>query len=128
MVSIKIDKGRIFATTLFSILLLTGCTKKEYIEIDRAPQLEITVIDTSNNSVEGATVKLYNSEEGFYLNENPIKKSVTDKMGKVLFKELTEIIYYFYVEKGELNNYYEVVTFSEPLRKNEIRTITCVIR
>lgn len=109
-------------------LLISSCERTEYLEVDVAPQLEITVTDNSGNSIENATVILFDTEEKFTSNSNPIQTLVTGSNGKALFKDLNEDIYYFYVEKGALNNYYEVVTFSEPLEMNQIMTITCIIR
>ena len=111
-----------------AIIISSGCTKKEYVEVDVAPQLEITVTDISEGPVNGARVTLYETENDFYEDQNTVKTSVTDATGEVLFDELNEKIYYFYAEKGDLNNFYEVVTFAIPLSKNEIRTITCIIR
>jgi len=113
-------------TIVFIFVFLMGC--KKYIEVDVDPQLEITVTDESANIVVGATVKLFTTEEDFLVNENSISTKTTDTAGQVLFEDLDEAIYYFYAEKGDLNNYYEVVTFAKSLKKNEIKTITCVIR
>ena len=128
MTSMGNIKNKILLTIMLSIMLLAGCTEKEYIEIDVAPQLEIMVKDLSDNIIAGATINLYSSEEDFDLKKNEVQTKTTDDSGKALFKDLSEDIYYFYAEKGELNNYYEVVTFASPLKKNEIKTITCIIR
>ena len=128
MSRINIVKGKTLLIIIFCLILFAGCTEKEYIYLDVAPQLEIIVKDLSGNNVEGASVKLFVSEENFYAKENPLQTKVSDQSGKVIFKDLDEMIYYFYAEKGELNNYYEVVTFANPLKKNEIKTITCIIR
>jgi hypothetical protein len=100
----------------------------DYVDIDVAPQLEITVTEISGIVVDSATVTLFGSQEDFLSQENILQTLITGSAGKVLFKELEEDIYYFYIEKGELNNFYEVVTFSEPLEMNHVMTITCVIR
>ena len=128
MSRIKIVKIRNFLAIVFCLILFTGCTEKEYVYLDVAPQLEIIVEDQSANIIEGATVKLYNSSEDFYENNNPLQTKVTNQSGKALFKDLDETVYYFYIEKGEMNNYYEVVTFARPLRKNEIKTLVSIIR
>lgn len=109
-------------------LFLFGCTEKEYIDIDVSPQLEILVKDKAGNPILGATVSLYTSENDFNSKVNAHKIEMTNAVGKVLFKDLNEVVYYFYAEKDGLNNFYEAVTFTKPLTKNEIRTITCVIR
>jgi hypothetical protein len=111
---------------IFIVSISSGC--EEIIKVDVDPQLQITVKDESDNIVVGAAVNLFDTEEDFLLNENEVMNGTTDAAGQVLFKELSEEIYYFYAEKDELNNYYEVVTFAEPLKKNEIKTITCIIR
>lgn len=126
-IKILIRIAKIFLFTL-AIIICSDCTKKEYVEVDVAPQLEITVNDISDNPVSGASVTLFETEGDFYQDENSVKASVTDATGKVIFHKLNEKIYYFYAEKGDLNNFYEVVTFTIPLSKNEIRTITCIIR
>lgn len=128
MSRIKIVKFGTCVAIVFCLILFTGCTEKEYVYLDLAPQLDIIVEDQSGNSTEGATVKLYNSGEDFYGNQNPLQIKVSDQSGKALFKDLNEIIYYFYFEKGELNNYYEAVTFARPLKKNEIKTVSSIIR
>lgn len=104
------------------------CNPEEIFEIDVLPQLELQISDRSNNVVQGATVMLFSSEENWESQSSAIKVSSSDLDGKALFKDLNETQYYFYIEKGDLNNYYEAVTFSEPLRKNEKRTINCIIR
>lgn len=115
---------------LISILFLFffGCTEKEYIDIDVSPQLEILVKDKAGNPILGATVSLYTSENDFNSKVSERKTEMTNAVGKVLFKDLNETVYYFYAEKDGLNNFYEAVTFTNPLSKNEIRTITCIIR
>lgn len=128
MNSIGTGKEKIFIVAIFLSVFFNGCIEKEYVYLDVTPQLEITVKDETNNTIAGATVNLYNSEEDFYQKENPVQTKVTNGSGIVLFKDLSEIIYYFYAEKGELNNYYEVVTFAKPLRKNEIKSVNCIIR
>lgn len=108
--------------------LLISCTKTEYIEVDVKPKLEILVTDINNNPISGANVSLFITEEDFNSKQNLIKTSKTNTYGKVLFQKLDERIYFLYINKNELNNYYEIITFSEPLRKNEKRSISSIIR
>jgi len=104
------------------------CTEKEYVDVDVNPQLEISVIDINGKSVNGVSVKLFQTEDDLISKENEEQTKTTDSEGKVVFEDLNEEVYYFYAEKGDLNNYFEVVTFSDPLVKNEKRTITCTIK
>ena len=104
-----------------------GCTKEDILEIDVAPQLELTVLDSSGNNVVGASVSIYSSEANWESRSNPIQENTTDASGKVLFKELNQIRYFFYVSKGAMNNYYDIASFTNPLRMNEIRTLNCTI-
>jgi hypothetical protein len=110
------------------VLVLTGCTKKEFLDIDVAPQLKLVVVDSEGYQQEGATIKLYKTEDDFYSNTNSAGNGVSSADGTFIFKDLEERIYYFYVEKGDMNNYYEEVSFSAPLKINEIRKIQCTIR
>ena len=111
------------------MISFTACIELEYIELlDVAPQLEITVLDISENIVEGATVKLYATEDHFLNDENAIQTTTTDGAGKALFQDLSESIYYFYAEKGDQNNFYDIASFDNPLNINEIRTLSCTIR
>jgi hypothetical protein len=114
---------------LFLILLINiQCSEKEYIDVDVNPQLEIIVINTEGNVVLGTTVKLFQSEEDLISKLGELQIKTSDSEGKVVFEDLEEKNYYFYAEKGDLNNYFEVVTFSEPLVKNELKSITCIIK
>ena len=118
---------KLILSLLFGVLL-SNCAKTEYIEVDVKPKLEILVTNSENIPIIDAIVTLYKSEEDFSSEQNAIESSKTNTDGKILFQELDERVYFFYINKGELNNYYEVVTFSEPLSKNEKRTISSIIR
>jgi len=116
---------------LISFLFLViniQCTEKEYVDVDVNPQLEISVIDINGNAVNGVTVKLFQTEDDLISKENEVQTKTADSEGKVVFEDLNEEVYYFYAEKGELNNYFDIVTFSKPLENNQILTITCTIK
>jgi len=107
---------------------LSACTKTEYVDIDVDPQLELLITDESAIPVGGADVILYDTEEDFLAGENALLSKSSDSNGRVLFEGLSEKVYYFFASKAEWNNYYEVVTFENPLEKNEVRAITTIIR
>lgn len=109
------------------LILLTFVSCSETVFVDVEPQLELVVIDSIGNYQADASVDLFETEDDFYVGKNSINSGYTDNNGTIEFEELEEKVYYFYVEKGELNNYYDVVTFSNPLNINEKRKITCTI-
>lgn len=67
-------------------------------------QLHITVRDELGNTVEEATVQLFESEEDYLKEENVIAEGFTDKKGIVKFKDLQEMPYYVIVRKDDKDN------------------------
>ena len=73
--------------------------------------------------VEDASVSLFNSQEDWESHSNVVASLQTDEKGQVLFEILDEQIYYFYVEKDDLNNLADIAALSAPLqigRKSEL--------
>jgi len=68
-------------------------------------QLTITIRNDLGNTVDGASVKLYEKEEDYSKEENVAAQGVTDAKGIVKFKELKAIPYFVQVEKEDLNNF-----------------------
>ena len=67
--------------------------------------IKITVIDELGNIVEGASVQLYNTEDDYRNETNPLSDvMLTDKKGQVKFKELESKVYFVNVVKGDKNN------------------------
>lgn len=66
--------------------------------------LTLTVRDELGNTVEGASVILYESESDFNAEKNPSAQAPTDKKGVVKFKELKAISYFVIVRKGDKDN------------------------
>lgn len=104
----------------FGIVLLVGlvflqfsCKKTEYVEPN--PQMLISVVSKYMVPVPGATIVLYNTEDELYLKENPITTVQTDPSGQVLFEDLEEQRYYFYVEKDGLDNSGDISATWNPL-------------
>jgi hypothetical protein len=90
--------------------------------------LQVTVLDDAGNLQEGATVTLYEKEEDYQKNKNPIKApEKTNKKGKVTFKwDLKEISYFIRVEKGEMDNSGSGIK-TEKLDKNRINKVNVII-
>lgn len=121
------------------ILSLGNCSPEEEVAPDTVSEaavetsLELNILDELGNPVEGALVKLYNSEENYIQeSENEIVFSGrSDKNGKVLLQSLEPQAYYFSVTHGAssiLTNWEGVVTTEEPLKENKINTLNVVIK
>jgi hypothetical protein len=68
-------------------------------------QLNITVRNDLGNTVEGATVRLFENEVDYNKEENVAAEGSTDEKGVVKFKDLKDIAYFVLVEKDDLNNF-----------------------
>jgi len=67
--------------------------------------LEITVRDEVGNIVEGATVRLFKTQEDYDKGQKLVQEArKTDAKGRVVFRELEAIEYYVQAEKGDLDN------------------------
>jgi hypothetical protein len=66
--------------------------------------LNVTVRDETGNTVEGATVQLYETEEDYNTEKNVAAEGVTDKKGYVKLKDLKSIAYYVLVRKDDKDN------------------------
>ncbi len=93
--------------TIFALLIVISfssftSTKSLYLPTS----LKITVIDGMGNYVEGATVAIYDNEEDFKNDENPVQEpQLTDEKGVVKFKDIKPQAYFVDVTKGKMNNY-----------------------
>ena len=66
--------------------------------------LTLIIRDEVGNTVEKATVKLYEKEEDYLKEVNPVAEGETDAKGVVKFKDLKAIAYYVLVRKGDKDN------------------------
>ena len=66
--------------------------------------LSVTVRDDVGNTVEGATVRLFENEADYKSEQHVAVEGVTDAKGVVKFKELKAIAYFVIVSKGDLDN------------------------
>jgi uncharacterized GH25 family protein len=90
--------------------------------------LRITVMDDLGNRVIGATVLLYETEEDYNKNENPVGTSYsTNEKGMVTIKELKAQVYFINVEKGDMNNYSTGVQIG-PIESGKKNKATIIIQ
>jgi|GEM_PF-1543912 len=99
-------------TSLF--FLVQACKKNEYVE--PGPQLLFTVVKDNMVFVEDATITLYNTQDDWELQQNAVTSLQTDSTGQALFEDLNEQKYYFYVEKGILNNKADIGVTADSLK------------
>lgn len=105
---------------MLTVLAFTyqGCKETEYVL--STPQLEFTVVTDNMIFVEGATVTLYNTREDWTQKANPVQSLQTDSKGQVVFEDLKEQKYYFFVEKGDKNNLADIAATAEPLKMGQL--------
>jgi hypothetical protein len=90
-------------------LIIFGLLLQSFAPV-RVPQifptnLEITVRDELGNVVEGATVRLFKTQEDYDKGQQAVQETrKTDAKGKVIFRELEAIEYFVQAEKGDLDN------------------------
>jgi len=108
---------------IFSLVFLVSLSAFQLIKT----QIVVTVRNDLGNTVEGATVKLYEKEEDYNKEENAVAEGVTDTKGVVKFKELKAIAYFVQVEKGDLNNFGGGEQTGK-LEANKINKVTIVIQ
>lgn len=110
---------------LFTISLFS-CKKTEY--IDNKPQLEITVLNVNGEHIPNANVVLYESKFDWEEQSNAVLSGKTDLQGVVLFENLKERIYFFYVEKDSMTNEESVSVLEKELRINVRAIVTTILK
>jgi len=121
----KVMEKILLPLTLIALMLL-GCKKIEY--INNKPQLEIIVTDDKESHIQGADVLLYESEQDWINKTNQLNNKTTDLSGIALFTDLETKIYYFYVEKGELNNSESIAVIDKELKENTKAQVSTIIK
>lgn len=66
--------------------------------------LSLTVRDEVGNTVEGATVQLFEKEEDYTAEKNAIAEGATDAKGILKLKELKPISYFVIIRKDDKDN------------------------
>ncbi|MCK5821088.1 MAG: hypothetical protein KAH17_04350 [Bacteroidales bacterium] len=98
---------------------LQGCIK-----VDTPPALELIVIDQYNNPVGEVLLALFDTQEEWAMQENPLQAwKISDANGRVMFVNLQERNYFIFAEKDKLNNLKNEITTSDILLNNQIRQI-----
>ncbi|MCC5920410.1 MAG: carboxypeptidase regulatory-like domain-containing protein [Cyclobacteriaceae bacterium] len=90
--------------------------------------LEITIRNETGNTVEGATVRIYETEEDYNNKKHELQQAqLTDKKGRITFRQLGgEKTYFIHAEKDDRDNY-TLGTQTEPLKKGRKNKTTIII-
>jgi hypothetical protein len=85
---------------LFLCLLLVSASGFQLIKTT----LNVVVRDETGNTVDGATVQLFETEEDYNAEKNIVATGVTDEKGFLKLRDLKAIVYYVIVRKGDKDN------------------------
>jgi hypothetical protein len=96
----QVNPMRSVVRTLFVLGFVTTITSFQLIKTS----LNITVRDEVGNTVEGATVQLFEKEEDYTAEKNMAVEGVTDNKGYLKLKELKPISYFVIVRKDDKDN------------------------
>lgn len=82
------------------LLIIAVCSGFQLIKTT----LHVTVRDEVGNTVEGATVQLFATEEDYTKEENVVAEGTTDAKGILKLKDLQAASYFVIVRKGDKDN------------------------
>ncbi|CAD5251020.1 MULTISPECIES: carboxypeptidase regulatory-like domain-containing protein [unclassified Imperialibacter] len=90
--------------------------------------LRITVLNSLGNAEEGVTVTLYDTEDNYIEEKNPVQESqLTDAKGRVTFTKLQPKPYFVVARKGDLDNNGEGAE-TAPLQEGRMNKVNIVIQ
>ena len=89
---------------VFSLLFFAACAFNSPTQLLKT-SLRLTILDELGNPVEGAKVTLYNNQEDYRQEKNPVSETQsTDKKGRVKFLGLEPKVYFVDAKKGDMSN------------------------
>ena len=90
-------------------------------------KLQVTVLDDLGNLVEGASIRLFATEEDYTKEQNQVGKTLqTDNKGRASYDTLEPKVYYIIVEKGDMDNS-DGGTKTESFTPKRINKVTIII-
>lgn len=90
-------------TAIRTILAITFLIALASFQLIRT-QLAVTIRDELGNTVEGAKVTLFEKEDDYNKEQNPLMDGVTDAKGVVKFRELKAVSYFVLAKKDDKDN------------------------
>ena len=91
----------IFLTILFASVCLSFTDKPDQLF---NTSLTVTVRDELGNTVEGAAIQLFETEENYTQEKNAVAEGTTDEKGVFRFKKIKAVAYFVSVKKGDKDN------------------------
>ena len=88
---------------LFTLLLVSSLILVSEAQIIKT-SLTLTVRDELGNTVEGATVMLFENEADYVAEKNAAVQGTTDKKGVIKFKDIKAVSYMVIARKGDKDN------------------------
>jgi len=91
----------------FLVILLATLTSFSFVSQPAQifnTSLTITVRDEVGNTVSGAEVKLFKSEQDYLKEENVVTEGTSDDKGQVKLKKMEALSYYVIVRKADKDN------------------------
>ena len=90
---------RLFALSIVAIMLMSAASYQIF-----NTSLTVTVRDELGNTVDGASIQLFEKEEDYLKEVNVVEATTTDKKGIGKFKKLKAVEYYVLVKKDDKDN------------------------
>ena len=88
---------------IFTLLLLSSFTPVSEAQIIKT-SLTLTVRDELGNTVEGATVMLFENDADYASEKNAVAEGITDKKGVIKFKDIKSVSFLVIARKGDKDN------------------------
>ncbi len=90
-----------FLTILFASVCLSFTDKPDQLF---NTSLTVTVRDELGNTVQGASIQLFETEENYTQEKNAVAEGTTDEKGVFRFKKIKAAAYFVSVKKGDKDN------------------------
>lgn len=121
-VRIKTMKKLAPVLILFACII---CTASQPIQL-LPTSMRITVLNNLGNPVEGASIKVYTSQEAYDAGEPMVASGNSDQKGRFKVKDLEPTVYFIEAEKDELNNIGNGIV-TDSLREGRMNKVNIII-
>lgn len=88
--------------------------------------MRITVLNNLGNPVEGASIRIYTSQEAYDASEPAVASGSSDQRGRFKVKDLEPTVYFIEAEKDDLNNIGNGIV-TDTLREGRMNKVNVII-